>query len=139
MVSIQIVGRLQSGQSFTANVTHKVEVQGNGHRDDDEDDDVVAGNGDNRGHQKAKASPNPINPSTVLSFGTTREGAVKIHVFDLSGRLVRTLYEGSMPAGKNSVAWDGTRNGGDRVSSGVYYFRVVSVDGQDVVRVTVLK
>jgi len=75
----------------------------------------------------------------VLWFGTTREGSVKVDVFDLSGRLVRSLYDGSMPPGDNSVAWDGTADGGGKVSSGVYYFRVNSVDGQDVVRVTVLK
>jgi hypothetical protein len=68
------------------------------------------------------AAPNPLNPATVLWFGTTREGSVKVDVFDLSGRLVRSLYEGSMPPGDNSVAWDGTADGGGKVSSGVYYF-----------------
>jgi hypothetical protein len=124
MVTIQIMGRFQNGESFTANVTHRIAVRG-GH----------TGNGNDKAH----AAPNPLNPSTVLWFGTTREGSVKIDVFDLAGRLVRTLYEGSMPAGSNSVSWDGTGGSGGRVSSGVYYFRVASVDGQDVVRVTVLK
>ncbi|HET9252784.1 MAG TPA: putative Ig domain-containing protein [Candidatus Eisenbacteria bacterium] len=133
-VSFQIVGRFESGESFTADVTHRVAVRGNGNKDDEEYDGV-AGNG----RKKARVSPNPINPSAVLSFGTTREGAVKIHLYDLAGRLVRTLYDGSMPAGANSVAWDGNGDNGSRVSSGVYYFRVLSPDGQDVVRVTVLK
>jgi hypothetical protein len=144
MVTFQIVGRFESGESFTANVTHRVAVRGgngNGNHDDEEDgedDDAVAGNG-TQGKVKARAYPNPINPSTVLSFGTSREGSVKVQVYDLAGRLVRTLYEGTMRSGANSVAWDGTGNGGGRVSSGVYYFRVLSPDGQDVVRVTVLK
>jgi hypothetical protein len=142
MVTFQIVGRFESGESFTANVTHRVAVRGGNGNDheaeDGEDDDAVAGN-ESQGKVKARAYPNPINPSTVLSFGTSREGSVKVQVYDLAGRLVRTLYEGTMRSGANTVAWDGTGNGGGRVSSGVYYFRVLSPDGQDVVRVTVLK
>ena len=142
LVAIQIVGRFESGESFTASVSHRIDVRGgnNGHDDeaeDEEDDGVVAGNGNAR--MKAHAAPNPINPSTLLKFGITQEGPVKVQVYDLSGRLVRTLHDGTLPAGNNAVAWDGTRNSGDRVSSGVYYFRIQSRDGQDVVRVTVLK
>jgi Putative Ig domain/FlgD Ig-like domain len=145
LVTIQIAGRFESGESFTATVSHRIAVRGgngngNGHDDeaeDEEDDDVVAGNGNAR--MKAHAAPNPINPSTLLKFATTREGSVKVQVYDLSGRLVRTLHDGTLPAGNNAVAWDGSRSGGDRVSSGVYYFRIQSPDGQDVVRVTVLR
>jgi len=101
------------------------------------------GKGDtgNIGNKKfsAHAAPNPLNPETVVYFETSREGAVKVTVFDLSGRLVQRLYAGTMQAGTNSLRWDGTGSDGHRVASGVYYFKVQSVDGTAVVRVTVLK
>ena len=58
---------------------------------------------------------------------------------DPLGRLVRTLQDGNLPAGYNSVRWNGTTSTGNKVSSGVYYFKVSALGGDTVVRVTVLK
>jgi flagellar hook assembly protein FlgD len=45
-------------------------------------------------------------------------------VYDISGRLVRTLGEGRFPAGSNSVTWDGLDDRGIRVIPGIYFYRL---------------
>jgi len=52
---------------------------------------------------------------------------------------VKTLQDGTMPAGYNSVLWDGTTTNGSKVSSGMYYFRVRAGEDEAVVRVAVVK
>ena len=74
----------------------------------------------------AQNSPNPFNPATMISFNLP-EGAseqVSLKVFDLRGRLVRTLVDGAGEAGTYSVFWDGRDHAGRRVSSGVYLYRM---------------
>ena len=87
----------------------------------------------------AMAYPNPLNPETNLEFRTSQDGPVKVSVFDLQGRLVKTLQDGPLAAGYNSVRWDGRTQNGAKVASGVYYFKISAVEGSTVVRVTVLK
>jgi len=82
------------------------------------------------GGQTASVSPNPLNPSATLTYRTTRPGAVTITVFDPSGRTVRTLLrESFVPAGYHDVSVEGTGDSGARLASGVYFYRVETVEG----------
>ena len=47
-------------------------------------------------------------------------------VYDVSGRLVKTLLSGDLIPGPHKVMWDGTNNAGIHVSSGIYFYRIVS-------------
>ena len=47
-------------------------------------------------------------------------------VYDVSGRLIRTLVSKNMSAGKHKVLWDGKNNGGSPVASGVYFYRIIA-------------
>jgi flagellar hook assembly protein FlgD len=49
---------------------------------------------------------------------------VSLRVYNVSGRLIRTLVSGSAPAGPSTVTWDGRDSAGGRVSSGVYFYRL---------------
>ncbi|MBD3220421.1 T9SS type A sorting domain-containing protein, partial [bacterium] len=69
---------------------------------------------------RLQAYPNPFNPQTTLRLVNPRTGSVEVAVYDLQGRLVRTLVAGDLPAGEHTVAWDGTDQGGRRLGSGVY-------------------
>jgi hypothetical protein len=73
--------------------------------------------------------PNPFNPLTTISFSLPRESLVSLRVFDLRGRLVRTLLDESRPAGVHTVVWDGRDESGGRVASGTYVARLVSSEG----------
>jgi flagellar hook assembly protein FlgD len=85
------------------------------------------------------AKPNPLNPSTVLEFSVAKTGPVRVQIFNAAGRLVKALYEGTLQEGRNTLGWDGSTSTGSRVASGMYYFRIVTAETSEVVRVTVLK
>ncbi len=70
--------------------------------------------------------PNPFNPNTTVTFNLARAGHAVIGVYDVSGRLVRTLVDGELGAGEASVHWDGRSGDGSGVASGVYFVRFSS-------------
>jgi len=87
----------------------------------------------------SNAAPNPFNPSTSATLDLSRKGRVSVRVHDVTGRRVRTLVAGELPAGLHRIAWEGRDDRRTSVGSGVYYL-VVSVDGVSVARkVTLLK
>lgn len=75
-------------------------------------------------------SPNPFNPSTSITFevesADERSVAVRLTVYDIHGRLIRTLFNGSKTAGRYTVSWDGRDEQGIPVDSGIYLFRLRS-------------
>ncbi len=88
--------------------------------------------------------PNPFNPSTTIGFTVppTGEGervAVTVHVFDVRGRLVRTLLDGKRPAGSHRIHWDGRGNRGEPVPSGVYFYRVTAADAEATRKMTLAR
>ena len=89
----------------------------------------------------ASISPNPLNPSAVLTFSTSKQGAVKVQLFDVQGRLIKTLMdEQSAMAGYHDVRIDGRDNQNNRLASGVYYVMIYSaVDGKEAKAITILK
>jgi len=68
--------------------------------------------------------PNPSNPGTTISYSLKKPGEVKITIFDLLGRKVRSLVQGHKSAGRYSVRWDGRNEAGRPVSSGTYFYRL---------------
>ncbi|MBN1434209.1 choice-of-anchor J domain-containing protein [Candidatus Fermentibacterales bacterium] len=75
------------------------------------------------------AVPNPFNGSTSIRFATPSAGWVRVAVYDLSGRLVRTLQEGFQPAGQHSLLWNGRDDSSRSVPAGVYFAVVESGAG----------
>jgi len=85
-------------------------------------------------------APNPLNPSGTLSFITKTPGAVRVSLFDLNGRLIRTLWESQAATpGAHEISVEARGADGRTLSSGVYFFRIESRDGVDTGRFTVLK
>ncbi|HKK71872.1 MAG TPA: S8 family serine peptidase [Candidatus Krumholzibacteria bacterium] len=80
------------------------------------------------------AAPNPFNPATEISFSLDRPGRVELHVFDPRGRRVSTLVDQVMPAGERRLTWQP-----DRLSSGVYFLRLVTEEGTQIRRAVLLK
>jgi hypothetical protein len=68
--------------------------------------------------------PNPFNPTTSISFSLPAKGEVKLAVYNILGQHVTDLASGTFDAGTHSVAWDGTDAAGDKVTSGVYLYRL---------------
>ena len=74
----------------------------------------------------APASPNPFRLSTRVAFSLDTSQHVRLTVFDISGRKVRTLVDGMTAPGEHDAAWDGANDHGVPVETGVYFFRLES-------------
>jgi hypothetical protein len=83
------------------------------------------------------AAPNPVNPMTTFRFDLPRAGTVSLAVFSVSGRLVRRLVDGTLPAGHHQAVWDGTDAAGRKVAAGVYFCELRTPSGVETQRVTV--
>jgi hypothetical protein len=119
--SLEVIGSVVTGENFAG--TDDVRVIDDG-----------------GGHQAASVTPNPLNPSGVLAFNTEKAGRVRVRMFDLHGRLVRTLMEMPLlPAGEHAVRIDGRGERGEELPSGVYFYRVNSPDGSVTGRFAILK
>lgn len=65
--------------------------------------------------------PNPFNPATTLSFELNVDSDVTLMIFDVHGRLVRSLTAGYYLAGEHRIMWHGVDNQGREVGSGVFF------------------
>jgi len=74
-----------------------------------------------------KNYPNPFNPITTIKYDLPKEAHVKIMIFDVMGREVRTLVNTRQQAGYQVIQWNAQDNGGRQVSSG-YYIYVMQAD-----------
>jgi len=65
--------------------------------------------------------PNPFNPSTRIRFSVPERSVVEINIYDVQGKLVKTLFSGVKQAGTHNLTWNGTNSRGQNLSSGVYF------------------
>jgi flagellar hook assembly protein FlgD len=75
------------------------------------------------------AVPNPVTGRTQITFALPFAARVKLAIYDVAGRRVRTLYEGDAAPGVHSVPWNRTDRDGRLVGPGVYYSRM-EVEGR---------
>jgi len=72
----------------------------------------------------AAGFPNPFNPQTTLGFDLPSPARARLRVFDARGRLVRSLLDAELPAGRHWTEWDGRDDAGHELGSGVYFARL---------------
>jgi hypothetical protein len=82
--------------------------------------------------------PNPNSGPVQVTFVLPREARVKLAVYDLSGRIVGRLVDGSMVAGRHTATWDGRTNG-VAAAAGIYFVRFDTPAGSWVHRVALLR
>ena len=74
--------------------------------------------------------PNPFGgnaTSTVIAFELAQPAHVRLIVYDAAGRRVRTLIDGKLSGGANSVSWDGLNDRGQLTAPGLYFYRLDTV------------
>ena len=74
----------------------------------------------------AQNYPNPFNPATTIRFSIPSSENVTVKIFDMLGSEIATLLNSDLEAGNHSVVWNGQNQYGSSVSSGVYFYRVIS-------------
>jgi subtilisin family serine protease len=83
--------------------------------------------------------PNPFVGTTMLRFDLPRDVHVTLNIYDVQGRLVQSLIDQGLTAGRYSIGWDGRDASGDRVASGIYYYRVDAGSWNDTQRMVVVR
>jgi hypothetical protein len=68
--------------------------------------------------------PNPFNPMTRIEFTLDETARVYLRIYDVSGKVVKTLVQEAMPAGRHTAVWNGEDESGRTVVSGVYVCRL---------------
>jgi hypothetical protein len=71
------------------------------------------------------AYPNPFTEQVNISFKLNVTADVSVNIFDESGRLINTLYDGALSSGNQSFVWSGSSSTGNKVINGVYFYNVV--------------
>jgi len=85
------------------------------------------------------SAPEPFLGAMQVGYALPADGEVRIRVFDLRGRHVRTLFEGRQTAGLHEAAWDGRRASGLAAPSGVYWVRVETPFAAGTKRISLLR
>ena len=79
--------------------------------------------------------PNPFNPTTTIQFDLIEtQSTIAIRIYDINGRLVETLVNGELVAGKHEVQWNAPQS-----SSGIYFVELMSGKNRDVQKLSLLK
>ncbi|MCD4829310.1 MAG: CapA family protein [Candidatus Cloacimonetes bacterium] len=91
-------------------------------------DDIIVSH-DNNDAPSVRATlernrPNPFNPETTFAFSMAQPGRATLKLYNVRGRLVRTLSDESLPVGQHEVLWNGHDNNGRPVATGVYFYRL---------------
>jgi hypothetical protein len=84
-------------------------------------------------------TPNPFNGITTIRFGLPVAGRVTLTLYDLNGRLIRTLVDRSQEAGFSAIRWDGQDARGRPVASGIYLYRLTTGNVTQTRKIVVLR
>ena len=88
----------------------------------------VAGTEHSMGFSLSKNFPNPFSGKTMISYQVPDGSNVPVvlKVYDVSGKVIRTLVEGEYGSGLYSVYWDGRNETGRGVAPGIYFARLIA-------------
>lgn len=68
--------------------------------------------------------PNPFNIKTLISFDVPHGSTVRLDIYNVLGQMVKELYVGHLEAGSHQLIWDGSNADNDKVTSGIYFYRL---------------
>ncbi len=91
------------------------------------------------GFSLAQNMPNPFNPSTAINYTITQKAHVRLDIYNMLGRRVRTLVDEAQSAGTHSVEFDGRSDSGNMLASGIYLYRLNAGDQNAVKKMILLK
>ena len=83
--------------------------------------------------------PNPFNPETNISYDLPEDGLVSVNVYDMKGTLVKTLVNDVQSCGYRTLKWNGTNDKGQKVSAGLYLYRIEAEGFTDTKKMALIK
>ncbi|OGS29977.1 MAG: hypothetical protein A2218_12535 [Elusimicrobia bacterium RIFOXYA2_FULL_53_38] len=79
------------------------------------------------------------NSQAIIKYDVLSQGDLSIKIYTITGSLVKTVYDGPVPAGKGTMEWDGTNEKGSKVASGIYYIKAKGPDLDKVDKIAVVR
>ena len=142
VVAVTLTGEFLDGTPFELVDSVRVKIPGKKKSrddDDDEGDDDDDGKHRRSGKNAAPATapntfqlsqnyPNPFNPTTTISFALPEAASVRLTVHNALGQEVRVLVSSTLEAGVHAAMWDATDHYGNRVATGLYFYRLSAGD-----------
>ena len=83
--------------------------------------------------------PNPFNPITTLRYDLPEDGLVNITIYDMMGRVVKTLINDQQTAGYRSLQWNAANDTGSPVSAGIYLYMIQTGEFRQTKKMVLLK
>jgi hypothetical protein len=83
--------------------------------------------------------PNPFNPSTTIKYQLPVKSGVKVEIFDILGKKVVNLFDSEQIAGEHSLVWYGTDGSGNKVVSGIYFYKVSTPNFNQIKKMVLMK
>jgi hypothetical protein len=87
---------------------------------------TLASNNDSKSILLGQNYPNPFNPSTRIAYHLLKAAQVQLSIYDITGREVNRLVDQYQPVGDYSVEWSSNATSGQKLSSGVYFTRLIA-------------
>jgi hypothetical protein len=100
----------------------------------DTDDSALPG-----GYSLAQNYPNPFNPITTMEFSLPEASVVRLSIYNILGQEINTLLDRALAGGRHTVRWNGEDYRGQRVASGVYFYRLQAGRFVDIKKMLLLK
>ncbi|MDZ7335005.1 MAG: S8 family serine peptidase [candidate division KSB1 bacterium] len=106
--------------------------------------EAATGISDQKGNTSPKlilqsSHPNPFNAETEITFRLTSTGQVKVQLYDVTGRLVRTIFSGVKESGEHRVLWNGRDDAAQPVSSGIYFCVIEAFGVREMIKLGLIK
>jgi len=86
-----------------------------------------------------KNYPNPFNSSTTISFSLPKDMKCNLIVYNVKGQKLKTLFSGTQTKGNHTIVWNGVDDKGKQVSSGVYFYKLVTPDKSITMKMIMMK
>jgi flagellar hook assembly protein FlgD len=91
------------------------------------------------GFELARATPNPFRSSTSIRFSVAKRERVSLDVYNILGQRIRTLVDEVLEPDSYVREWDGRSDRGERVSSGIYFYKMVAGSFTDTQKTVLLQ
>jgi hypothetical protein len=83
--------------------------------------------------------PNPFNPTTTINYSIPNDNNVDVSIYNVKGQKVTTLIHGNQSAGRYSTIWNGTDSKNNKVSSGIYFYKIVAGKNTEMKKMVLMK
>ncbi len=90
-------------------------------------------------YQLSQNYPNPFNPSTVIRYSVVNSGNVSLKIYDVLGREIKNLVNQQQSNGTYEITWNGDDHFGNKVSTGIYFYRIETENFVETKKMILLK